>query len=116
MDWLVLPVVRFSWGAYYPGFTFTGSLTEGSSINLTDVMNSLLPVQLKATLILDDLNFVVEPSTGNFSLITGLSGDWKIPGRYSYHRSDQRVAKPRQAAGRNNGSYRYRGQSHRNWY
>ena len=66
-------------GAYYPGFTFTGNLTEGSIINLTALMDKLLPIEIDAQLTLNELNFVVTPTKGDFSLITGLEGDWSIP-------------------------------------
>jgi hypothetical protein len=66
-------------GAFYPGFIFTGDLTTGSQINLVDLMQQLLPIQIDATLILDELNFVVQPTTGAYSLVVGLNGDWSIP-------------------------------------
>jgi hypothetical protein len=66
-------------GAYYPGFIFTGALAPDSQINLTDLMKKVLPISVSAMLILDELNFVVQPSQGNFSLTTGLVGDWSVP-------------------------------------
>lgn len=66
-------------GAYYPGFTFTGNLTEGSKIDVTALTNKLLPIDIGAQLTLDELNFVVTPTSGDFSLVTALVGDWSIP-------------------------------------
>ena len=69
----------FQLGAYYPGFMFTGGLAPDSKVNLTALMNAVLPITVNATLILDQLNFVVIQTTGSFSLTTGLVGDWAIP-------------------------------------
>lgn len=66
-------------GAFHPGFVFTGGLTPGSRVDLTALMDDLLPITIDAKLILDQLDFVVQPTTGSFSLATALVGDWSIP-------------------------------------
>lgn len=71
----------FGLGAYYPGFTFTGGLTPGSSIDLSALLAKVLNnTPVNRTLILSELDFVVQPlNGGSFSLATELTGDWKFP-------------------------------------
>jgi len=68
-------------GAAYPGFIFSGGLTDGSTVDLSALIGKLLtggPVQPK--LILDRLDFIVSPlNGGSFSLTTELTGDWSTP-------------------------------------
>jgi hypothetical protein len=71
----------FALGAYYPGWRFTGGLTPGSTVNLSELISKVLnntPIGPK--LILSELDFVIEPlNGGSFSLQTEVTGDWTFP-------------------------------------
>jgi hypothetical protein len=67
-------------GAAYPGFVFTGCLTEGSTVSLSSLISSVLNGTPVPELTMDQLDVGIEPMNGgSFSLTTGLTGDWGVP-------------------------------------
>jgi hypothetical protein len=75
------PGGSFALGAFYPGWVFTGGLTPGSTVNLSELISKVLnntPIGPK--LILSELDVVVQPlNGGSFSLQTEVTGDWTFP-------------------------------------
>lgn len=63
-------------GAYANQFSLTAGLTPGSAVNITDLLNLFLPTPIDADLTLDALDMTLVPSTGAWSLMSDMTGDW----------------------------------------
>mgnify|MGYP001162094674 FL=1 len=63
-------------GAYANQFSLTADLTPGSTVKITDLLNTFLPTPIDADLELDALDMTVVPSTGAWSLMSDMTGDW----------------------------------------
>lgn len=63
-------------GAYANQFSLTAGLTPGSAVKITDLLSIFLPTPIDADLTLDELDMTVVPSTGAWSLMSDMKGDW----------------------------------------